>query len=432
MVSTVGTASIDHPSSPMGSAPARECLSGPYLLITNIGAVSEGSRIWIQELWHKDLKLHLGYIKSLVLACPVRSRAPKSDETPLDVVSSGAAVSVCGLPDPRSTLIALFTLPVTAWSLWNAVGKANLVHCGVAGWPLPLGWVAAPMAKLRSRPLIVVVESAPWRNAPGVPRSIRGSVRGAIYERVARAILRLADVAFYTQAEYQRSLPVGRGGRGFVLPASWLDEEFVLSLNESEELWRERIRSAGERLRIAFVGRLTAAKGIVVLLDAMERVRATGCHVRLDIFGDGDLRVECERRAANVSGVEVVCCGTLPYGREFYQALRPFHAIVVPSLSDEQPRVVYDAFSQALPVIASDTPGLQGCVGADRGTFVAPGDPERLAAAIVDAAGDVARLRMMGLAARESAASYTHSQMHEERRRVLVRELASRGGSESA
>ncbi len=49
--------------------------------------------------------------------------------------------------------------------------------------------------------------------------------------------------------------------------------------------------------------------------------------------------------SVRVSLLEPVSYGT------FLNLLRGFDAILVPSLSDEQPRPIFDAFSQAVPVL---------------------------------------------------------------------------------
>src|SRR5437763_3525524 len=49
----------------------------------------------------------------------------------------------------------------------------------------------------------------------------------------------------------------------------------------------------------------------------------------------------------------------VPPGAPFLALVRRYHALLLPSLSDEQPRVVLDAASQAVPAIASDTDGLR-------------------------------------------------------------------------
>jgi glycosyltransferase involved in cell wall biosynthesis len=148
-----------------------------------------------------------------------------------------------------------------------------------------------------------------------------------------------------------------------VIPASWIDDERVLSAEAMEQLWAGKAQCAARELRIGFFGRLTPAKGVAVLLRAMSILQASGRRVRLDVFGDGELRSECERAAGAQGSVEMVYHGTIAYDEKFFEAVRPLHAVVVPTLSDEQPRIVYDAYSQAVPVIASDTPGLRACAG---------------------------------------------------------------------
>ena len=102
--------------------------------------------------------------------------------------------------------------------------------------------------------------------------------------------------------------------------------------------------------------------------------------------------------------------------------------MLVPSLADEQPRIVYDAFSQALPVLASATPGLQACVsdGVD-GRLFRPADPDALADAVRWAAADADALQQMGLAALATARAMTHQEMHRRRHVLIARTLAERG-----
>ncbi|MFG6084298.1 glycosyltransferase [Paracoccus litorisediminis] len=52
----------------------------------------------------------------------------------------------------------------------------------------------------------------------------------------------------------------------------------------------------------------------------------------------------------------------MPYGAEFLTLLRDYHAMIVATTGDEQSRVIYDANSRAVPVIATDTPGNRDVV----------------------------------------------------------------------
>ena len=108
--------------------------------------------------------------------------------------------------------------------------------------------------------------------------------------------------------------------------------------------------------------------------------------------------------------------------------MRRFDALLVPSLADEQPRVVYDAYSQALPVLASATPGLATCVQEGvTGRLFAPADAVALAETIASAARDPAALQPLGLAALEAARAMTHQEMHRRRHALIAAALAARG-----
>ena len=47
---------------------------------------------------------------------------------------------------------------------------ADIVHTGVAGWPIPLGWVVTPIAKIQRKFYLIICESAFWRLSP-IPKN---------------------------------------------------------------------------------------------------------------------------------------------------------------------------------------------------------------------------------------------------------------------
>jgi glycosyltransferase involved in cell wall biosynthesis len=334
------------------------------------------------------------------------------------------------LAPARSAAEAVLGLPANVIRLWRAIGRTAIVHTAVAGWPVPIGWIAAPLARLRGRFLLIIVESAPWRVPPGAGpgAGLRRRVRAVVSERMARWCVALADVAIYTHAQYRASLPPRDPGRGHVIPASWIDDRVILGSAEADALWRDRLAVPDAPLALVFAGRLTADKGVLVLLEALKVLDAEGVRVALDLFGAGDLEEHCRRIAADLRGPAALRLrGTLPYDEGFFRALRPYHALLAPSLSDEQPRIVYDAFSQALPVLASDTAGLRECIAPEvNGRLVPPGDASALAATIRHAATHRDELRRLGLAALASARALTHREMHRRRCRILREALAAR------
>jgi glycosyltransferase involved in cell wall biosynthesis len=95
--------------------------------------------------------------------------------------------------------------------------------------------------------------------------------------------------------------------------------------------------------------------------------------------------------------------------------------MVIPSLNDEQPRIVYDCYARALPVIASETLGLRQCVQeGETGRLIPPGDPEALADAIAWASEHRDRLRELGLGGLAVARETTLERLHERRAELIL------------
>jgi glycosyltransferase involved in cell wall biosynthesis len=121
--------------------------------------------------------------------------------------------------------------------------------------------------------------------------------------------------------------------------------------------------------------------------------------------------------------------GTVPYGPEFFSLLQDYHAVVVPSLSDERSRSVFDAYSQALPVLASRTEGLTDCIQEGvTGMLIRPGYADDLAGLIRWASGNKERLRTMGVAALDMAHGMTHQTIHWRRCKILLEKTGTRSG----
>jgi len=147
---------------------------------------------------------------------------------------------VVALRATASLLIAIFYLPVTVATLWRAVGMTEVVYCGVVEWPIPLGWVVTPIAWLRRKFLVVLVESAPWRSRPGMAASIKFRIKLALYEAMVRLCSRAASLTIFTYSGYEKSLLKAGHSEGCVIPASWIDEDTIISRSEAEASWESK------------------------------------------------------------------------------------------------------------------------------------------------------------------------------------------------
>jgi glycosyltransferase involved in cell wall biosynthesis len=402
-----------------------------YLLVINIPLYRDGQgELSAGQLWFKDLVEHVAYIDRLSIACPHLEGSPTEVAVPLRSDSRLARVTIIALSTPRSSLWAMFDLPLTVMRLWRAIREADLVHAGIAGWPIPYGWIVTPLTRLLGKKLVIVVESAPWRIAPGAPSGIKSRLRAGIYERFARWCVSRSDLAIFTQDEYRRSL-LSRPAIGHVIHASWIDENVILSDTEAIAIWREKLNREPPELAILFAGRLEHHKGVAVLVDAIRSIARKSVCVRLDVLGSGELEMLCTQASSDLNGsTHIRMLGTVPYGAPLFELVRRYHAVIVPSLSDEQPRIVYDAYSQGVPVLGTRTAGLRECIYEDRtGWLAEPNSADALRCMIERAANDVAALQAMGMEALRVARSMTHQKMHRERQKLLLQMTESRAAT---
>lgn len=136
-----------------------------------------------------------------------------------------------------------------------------------------------------------------------------------------------------------------------------------------------------------FVGRLTAEKGLPLLLDAWRR-HPEGSLGQLRIVGDGPLNDSARQAAAGRS--DVVFVGPLP-AEETRQAIRSAAVLVAPSLwPDVLPTVIIEALANGRPALGTDLGGIPFVIG-DAGWIVEP-TTDALAEGLAKAAGEASHL----------------------------------------
>jgi hypothetical protein len=380
-----------------------------FLLVSVVPfQVDDAGTVWIDRLWHHDLMAHLEYIPHLAVLAPQEAFGRPGDL--VAVPSSGMArLQFRALPASRSFAAALLGLPRMFRVARAEVRRCDVVHSCVAGWPLPPGLVVNPLAVASGKPMMVVIESAFWRLSGPGPHGRKARWRAALTERLARWSVRHARMAVFTHAGYRDQFPAGESTDVVVAPASWVSEADVLSEASAVAAWS--LKPA--EVRFLLPARLVEAKCIHVLLQALEAADREGESLCVDIMGEGPLREAAERAAASMRHVRLAVLDPVPYGPAFMATLRRYHAVIVPSISDEQPRILFDAFSQSVPVVASDTPGHRDLVRPGvEGLLFPPGDAGELLRTLSLVARDPVALRQRGLAARQTVGGRTHQSMH--------------------
>jgi glycosyltransferase involved in cell wall biosynthesis len=280
--------------------------------------------------------------------------------------------------------------------------------------------LANPFALLRGKRLVVNVESSWLIQGPDrADWKHRLMDMNPIREWMARWSCGRASLALFTQSAYRDALCKQKQENAYVTPAVWVNDADILDDDRAIAMWAEK--SDGP-VRLLFAGRLTALKGVPLLLSALRYLDTRGFSTSVDIIGEGEYRVECVRAAKAFRSVHLSVLDPVPYGRPFFDLVGRYHAVLVPSLSDEQPRIVFDANAQAVPVIAADTDGLRPHVDRGKtGWLVRAGDVESLASAIMQADRSISELRAMGLLALHASRGLTHREMHCNRSHLIAR-----------
>jgi glycosyltransferase involved in cell wall biosynthesis len=138
-------------------------------------------------------------------------------------------------------------------------------------------------------------------------------------------------------------------------------------------------------LRLGYIGRIAATKGIETLIDAVKLATRNGVQLQALVAGDGDEAyvAELKQRAA---GLPVQFLGRVK-PEDFYTRI---DWTVVPSLWDEPlARVIFESFCHGVPVMGSTTGGTPELVSEGRtGYLFPPGDASKLADIIKQASGD--------------------------------------------
>ena len=377
----------------------------------------ETGQVWLDPLWHRDLIAHLDYLSDLTVLSE-REPMPPNGTTDLVRVDPflSSQLTFCELPPLRSKRQFVFALPRMAAIAFKTARRADVVHSGIAGWPAPLGLVVNPWAVIMGRPLVIVVESAPWRLSGRGPHLPIARLRAYLNEAFGRWSIRQARLTVFTQPEYRETLS-GGSGETILTPASLLDDEDVLSPAEVDAAWA----SKGTKPRFVLAGRLIRSKGIEVFLDALRMAEAEGLPIDATLIGTGEMQASARDLAAQLRVARLNVLEPITYGSDFLSLLRGFHVTVVPTLSDEQPRILFDSFSQGVPVLASDTAGNRGLViPGESGWIVRPADAVALLQQMRRIVEKPEPLASMGLLGQKIAARHTRRGMHLTRARRLA------------
>jgi glycosyltransferase involved in cell wall biosynthesis len=155
--------------------------------------------------------------------------------------------------------------------------------------------------------------------------------------------------------------------------------------------------------RLVCVGRLTAQKGQLLLVEAAAQLARSGLDFDLVLAGDGEMRAEIEAAIARHNlGKRVRITGWID-GEQVRRELQAARALVLPSFAEGLPVVIMEAMALRRPVITTYVAGIPELVIPEENGWLVPAGsvPELVQAMKSCLSTPLAAMDDMGQQARE-------------------------------
>lgn len=333
---------------------------------------------------------------------------------PRPVMASDDGVTVHGLKSPFGPLSPLVTQQtghpgLKSRSLRRILARRfDVVHfhnISLIGGPAIVPWSRAPVTlyTLHEHWLLCPTHIF-WKNqerACDRPTCLSCSIKSGIppqlwrYTRLANRSVAAVD-ALLSPSRYTANV---HRSAGFAAPIH------VLPLFSAIEPSSDIAPTPADRAEFLFVGRLTASKGIVPLLESFASLP----EYDLVIIGEGELRPELERRFMGCPNIRFL--GHIAQSH-LVAAYKRATALVFPSLAPETFGLsIIEAFACGTPAIVRQAGGSPELVD-DTGGGIVYQSPQELRAAVSELASCRARRDELGRRAREGFLARYTSQRH--------------------
>lgn len=181
-----------------------------------------------------------------------------------------------------------------------------------------------------------------------------------------------------------------------------------------------------DRPAILWPGRLTEQKDPLLTLDVVDRLLRRGVDFLVHIVGDGHMEGELRARAKEL-GIESHL-RWYPPAQGMARWYASADVLLMTSVFEGVPYVIYEAFAMGVPVVAPALPGNLEIVDGDSGWMIDPrDDAEAYVDALEEAVSDLDALRARGERTRaRMLADHTLDRMAREHEELYSRLLAAR------
>ncbi len=327
------------------------------LIVTHVTNHRHGGTVQAYGPYVREVDIWCDLFPEVVIAAPVDDSPPDGDALPF----SRPNLSLYAIPDSGGNTLAsklwqLCRLPWIVLRLSAAMWKADAIHVRCPG---NLGLLGVALGPLFSNKLVAKY-AGQWSGFPGEPWSVR----------------------------LQRWLLGSRWWRGIVtVYGEWPNQPkhvvpFFTSVMTPQQINRARQIASSKRpaspFSIVFVGRLSKAKNVDVLIEAVAGLVHRGVDVRCNIVGHG-AEYDSLQKLASERGVldRVHFAGGVEFDQvfDFYEQA---HVLVLASETEGWPKAIAEAMACGVVCVGSDRGLVPWMLGEGRGFLVPPGNVDAL------------------------------------------------------
>jgi glycosyltransferase involved in cell wall biosynthesis len=268
--------------------------------------------------------------------------------------------------------------PAIAWRASRYVRNADFVSLhSVYAFPVLVGFL---LARLHGKPYGV------WPHGVlGLVQRRVGVGTKRVYDAVlTRRLLQGASVLFYSaKREQEEAVSLGLTPPSVIIPDGIDAGEFANLPPRGQ--FREKYCSGYSGDLVIFLARLTAKKGIDLLIKAMTRVMAERPGTRLAIIGAPDPPAFMDRvhkwvQQSDLDSQIVITGPIVP--SEKLQALADADVFVLPSEAENFGFSIFEAMASGVPVVVSDTLDYAGEIARAGAGLSVPREPDCFSKAI--------------------------------------------------
>jgi len=353
-----------------------------YLLVTSVPfAFTDDGGCAVNTLWGWDLKAHSDLFSDLHVIAPKDTY----DRDKYDYIFPENTIHFHALPKWKSSVDFICKFPMIFAILYNTLHKDDIVHTTATAHS-PIGLLANFICRIKGCVNSVIVFDADAIGDLELRIAKEKGIRKISLIALQKILFKVFTFCIsHTALTFVVGDAIANRYRNFnnviKIYASWVKKTDIIS----PKCLGDKIADAHNRdgLRICFAASLIPKKNPKCAIEVIKLLRDTNIRVTLDILGEGPLRDELEELVNyhHLSNI-VTFINPIPYGKRFYNALQGYDAILVPNLSNEQPRIIFDAMANGVVVIGSDIESFSIIKNGENGLLCDPKCPESFVRAV--------------------------------------------------